>query len=76
MAMTLAAAQTDWKAAGRRWWSHVQYLASDELEGRNTGSAGYLKAADYVARQFADAGLTPAGTNGFFQDITFDVEAN
>ena len=72
--MTLAAAETDWKAAGQRWLSHVQYLASDELEGRNTGSAGYFQAADYVARQFADAGLAPAGTNGFFQDITFDVK--
>ena len=73
-AMTLTAAHTDWKAAGRRWWSHVQYLASDELAGRDTGSEGYFQAADYVARQFADAGLTPAGTNGFFQDITFDVK--
>src|SRR5436305_4492390 len=35
-----AAAQSDWAEAGQRWWSHVQYLASDELQGRETGSAG------------------------------------
>ena len=25
---------------GSRWWSYVQFLASDKLEGRNTGSEG------------------------------------
>ena len=40
-----------------RWFSHVQYLASDRLEGRSTGTRGYRLAADYVARQFSDAGL-------------------
>ncbi len=71
--MTLAAATTKWKAAGQRWWAHVQYLASDDLEGRNTGSAGYLKAAGYVAHAFQAAGLDPAGTAGYFQDVAFDV---
>ncbi len=74
MAMTMHAVDTDWKTAGQRWWAHVKFLASDDLEGRNTGSAGYAKAAEYVAHQFQDAGLAPAGTDGFFQDITFDVK--
>jgi hypothetical protein len=26
---------------GQRWWSHVASLASDKLEGRQTGSAGF-----------------------------------
>src|SRR5215470_17723972 len=31
---------------------HVTYLASDELEGRQPGTAGAEKAADYLAEQF------------------------
>lgn len=38
---------------GERWWSHVAVLADDKLEGRNTGSLGHLKAAEYVAAEFA-----------------------
>ena len=40
-------------------------LADDKLEGRNTGSAGHRKAAEYVAREFERAGLKPAGTEGY-----------
>lgn len=40
-----------------RWFSHVEYLASDRLEGRATGTRGYRLAADYVARELAAAGL-------------------
>lgn len=43
---------------------HVEFLASDELEGRDTGSRGYAIAARYVAAQFAGLGLKPGGTNG------------
>lgn len=32
---------------------HVEYLASDKLEGRRTGEAGATTAAGYVAKQFA-----------------------
>src|SRR5688572_9619322 len=32
-----------------RWWSHVKTLADDSLEGRQTGTDGYRKAASYVA---------------------------
>ena len=58
--------------AATRWWSYIEYLASDALEGRNTGSEGHRKAADYVAAQFAQAGLKPAGENGsFLQPVEF-----
>ena len=56
---------------GRRWWSYVQYLADDKLEGRNTGSAGHRKAAAYVAAEFERAGLKPAGTEGYIQPVRF-----
>ena len=44
-------------------------LADDKLEGRNTGSPGHRKAAEYVAREFEQAGLKPAGTDGYFQPV-------
>ena len=57
-------AATDWEAAGKRWWAHVQFLASDELEGRLTGTEGYRKAADYVAKQFKAYGLVARRNQG------------
>jgi hypothetical protein len=54
---TVAVAETNWDAAGKAWWSHVRFLADDKLEGRDTGSAGFETAADYVVSQFRRAGL-------------------
>jgi Peptidase family M28 len=54
---------------GQRWWSHVAILADDKLEGRNTGSAGHRRAAEYVAAEFARSGLKPAGTDGYLQPV-------
>ncbi len=52
--------------------AHVKYLASDELEGRGSGSVGNRKAAQYIAKAFAEYGLKPAGTNGtYFQEFEF-----
>jgi hypothetical protein len=78
LALTLAggaaAAQSpDWNARGKLWWAHIQFLADDGLEGRNTGSDGYEKAATYMAEQFRAAGLEPAGVNGYRQPIDFQV---
>jgi hypothetical protein len=56
---------------GHRWWSYVKYLADDKLEGRNTGSEGYRKAAAYVAGEFERAGLRAAGTDGYLQPVKF-----
>lgn len=39
----------------------VNYIASDELEGRMTGSEGTKLAADYIVRQFKQSGLQPVG---------------
>jgi Peptidase family M28 len=72
--ITLAAyAATDFNAEGNRWWSYIEYLASDSLQGRGLGTEGFAKASDYVAEQFRKAGLRPAGTSGYFQPIRFDV---
>ena len=56
---------------GARWWSYVEFLASDKLEGRNTGSEGHRKAAEYVAAQFERDGLKPAGEQGYIQPVKF-----
>src|SRR5687768_7420191 len=56
----------------RRVRADVEFLASDQLEGRDTGSRGYLIAADYVASQFRAIGLEPAGDKGgWFQQVPF-----
>lgn len=44
--------------------AHVNFLADDLLEGRQTGSRGYDIAAAYVASEFDAIGLTPAGGEG------------
>ena len=46
------------------WWSHVESLASDAMEGRRPGTPGYNKAAEYVAARFEQMGLIPGGTQG------------
>jgi hypothetical protein len=46
---------------------HVQYLASDVLEGRRAGSEGEQKAVDYIIAQYESAGIQPMGTQGFIQ---------
>ena len=49
----------------------VEYLASDELEGRGIGTAGLDKAADHIADAFKRLGLQPApGLDGYFQPFT------
>jgi hypothetical protein len=61
-------------SAGQRWWQRVQFLASDKMEGRLTGTEGYRRAAEYVAGEFHKYGLAPAGTQGYFQPVKFDVQ--
>jgi hypothetical protein len=60
---------TEPNAATKRWWSHVVALSGDDLQGRDTGSVGYRKAAQYVVTQFERAGLTPAGEHAYYQTV-------
>jgi hypothetical protein len=51
---------------------HVQYLASDQLEGRRTGTKGAEAAAQYIANEFKAYGLKPVGDQGtYFQKFEF-----
>jgi hypothetical protein len=40
---------------------HIEYLASDKLEGRRSGEMGATVAAGYIANQFAKLRLKPGG---------------
>ncbi len=52
------------------WWSQTKALAGDGMEGRDTGSAAYERAAKYVAGQFEAAGLKAAGVGGgYYQRV-------
>lgn len=49
----------------------VEFLSSDELEGRLIGTPGIEQAADYIAGAFSKLGLqTLPGLNGYFQPFT------
>jgi aminopeptidase YwaD len=55
---------------------HVEYLASDKLEGRRAGEPGATYAAGYIANHFAKLRLRPGvkGTNGkpgFMQPFSY-----
>ena len=54
--------------------SYVVYLADDALDGRDTGTAGFEKAAKWVSDKFSTWGLKPAGENGtYFQEFPLSV---
>jgi hypothetical protein len=58
--------------AADRVRAHVEFLASDLLEGRGTGTRGHEIAASYVASRFDSLGLKPAGENGsWYQWVPF-----
>ena len=67
----LTGAQSSKPNPARAWWKHIEYLASDELTGRETGSEGHRKAAQYIAAAFKRAGLKPGGTQGYLQPVKF-----
>ncbi len=52
--------------------SHIRYLASDDLKGRMSGTPGAEKAAEYISKQFNNAGIQPLGDdNSYFQEFQF-----
>jgi len=52
--------------------AHMTVLADDAMQGREAGTAGYVRAAEYVAAQFAGFGLVPMGDDGsYFQSVPF-----
>lgn len=70
-AAPLAAQQAEPAFSPNRVRADIEFLADDLLEGRDAGTRGYDLAARYVASRFAGLGLTPAGTQGWYQPIGF-----
>lgn len=55
---------------GQRVKEMIEWLAQDKLEGRQTATTGYQKAAKWAAAHFKEWGLEPAGEDGtYFQDV-------
>src|ERR1700719_1660280 len=59
------------EAALARMRKDIDFLASDECEGRGVTTRGINLAADHIAGEFKKAGLKPAGTDGgYFQPFS------
>jgi aminopeptidase N len=56
-----------------RMMKTVNYLASDELQGRGAGSEGLTKAAGYIADKFKSIGLQPGADDGTYFQVWNDV---
>lgn len=70
LASSAMAAPTSSPISAARIKEHVRVLSSDAFRGRGPTQAGEARTIDYLARQFAAAGLSPAGPNGsWFQDV-------
>lgn len=61
--------ETSQRAVAERVEAHMLFLADDALAGRDTGSSGHLIASQYIASNFKQLGLTPAGTQGYLQPV-------
>jgi len=53
-------------------YDHIKFLASDDLNGRQTGTEDIRIAAEYLRTEFESYGLTPAFNNSFFQPVKFN----
>ncbi len=70
-------AQPTAKAALQDLRVDVVYLASDLLEGRETGTEGEKLAAEYIATRMERIGLQPRGNNGsWYQSFDFRYNPN
>jgi hypothetical protein len=51
----------------KRLTADLKFLTSDECEGRGVGTKGLELAADYIERQFVNAGLKPGPAGSYYQ---------
>src|SRR6185369_6663483 len=56
----VVAQQSELEPSAAKIQQHVSYLASDELDGRRTGTKGANDAARYIAAEFERLGIRPA----------------
>ena len=69
--VSVFACRKEHKVAENKIKEDVTYLASDELEGRQTGTEGEKKAAQYLINRYKEIGLEPKGTEGYLQPFSF-----
>jgi hypothetical protein len=55
---------------------HVYTLASDEFEGRETGTPGQEKAAAYISTYYESLGMKPANKGNWYQTYPLKRETN
>ncbi len=68
--LLLVSAQTQ-ATLEQNFRKHIEYLASDKLEGRRTGEAGATSAAKYVADEFRKSRLKPGLKTTFLQPFPY-----
>ena len=56
--------------------THLTYLASDEMKGRDAFSEDILKAGEYIAEQLKSYGYTGLGPNGSYFQVLEDFASN
>lgn len=62
-------------ALGKHIRGEMEFLASDALDGRGSGTRDELIAATYLASEMKQMGLKPGGDNGsFIQDVAGDFQ--
>ncbi|MBW6498793.1 MAG: M20/M25/M40 family metallo-hydrolase [Bacteroidales bacterium] len=62
------------QAVIERLQKDIYTLASDSLEGREAGTIGERKAADYIKARMQEAGLKPLFGESYFQEVPFPGE--
>ncbi|MCS5663620.1 MAG: M28 family peptidase [Flavobacteriales bacterium] len=55
----------------KRLQTDINKLASDQMEGREPGTAGEIKARDFIIGRMQEIGLTPKGTESFIQAFSY-----
>ena len=53
----------DWEAAGKAWWKHVEYLASDELQGPQCRVTGLRKGGELCRQTVCGSGFEARRAN-------------
>lgn len=54
----------------------IKTLSDDSFEGREAGTQGEKRAAEFIKTRFKEIGLKPKGVDGFFQYFNFNKSSN
>ncbi|MBO6879312.1 M28 family peptidase [Winogradskyella sp.] len=68
---SILSCKTEPKVAESKIKEDIAFLADDKLEGRQTGTDGEKKAAEYLIKRYKEIGLNPKGTEGYLQPFSF-----